>query len=572
MIRLLSFFKGYIPQTIIAPVFKMLEACFELLVPLIMASIIDIGVREKNTQYIIAMSLLLVGMGILGLICSIIAQYFAARSAFRFGQTLRSHLFERIQQLTYRELDQIGTATLINRITTDLNQLQSGVNLTLRLFLRSPFIVLGAIGIAFTLDVSSAILFVVVTISLGLLLLIFMRITIPIYNRCKSYLDSLTLLTSESMEGSRVIRAFSRQSKQVESFEEKNSILKKYQYQAGSLSALINPLTYVVVNLGVLAVLYQGSFSVNTGNLTQGQLVALVNYMGQILLALLALSNLIVSITKALTSANRIQHILQQKPSFVSGNQSASSQKDIPCLEFKNVSFAYQKSPVLCDISFCLYAGKKLGIIGGTGSGKSTLAQLIPGFYQPCSGIISFQGIPVSEWDFSALRNKISFVEQKSVLFQGTVASNLASRNPSATTQTMWQALQIAQASDFVQNLPQGLDSPVESEGKNFSGGQKQRLCIARALVGDWQLLILDDSSSALDYATDSALRNQLKQHCSAEQSMIIISQRVASLQHCDTILVLDQGYAVGLGTHQQLLENCKTYQEIYYSQKEETA
>ena len=572
MIRLLSFFKGYIPQTIIAPVFKMLEACFELLVPLIMASIIDTGVRYKDTKYIVTMSLLLVGMGVLGLICSIIAQYFAARSSFRFGQILRSHLFDRVQQLTYTDLDQVGTSTLINRITTDLNQLQSGVNLTLRLFLRSPFIILGSICISFFLDPSSAVIFITVTVGLSILLWLFMQITIPIYNRCKSYLDSLTLLTSESIEGARVIRAFSRQTKQIQSFWEQNLFLKKSQYQAGSISALINPLTYILVNLGVLVVLYQGSFAVNTGKLTQGQLVALINYMGQILLALLALSNLIVSITKALSSANRIQQVLELKPSFISGNQVAFSQKQVPYLKLEDVSFAYQQKPVLCNISFCLYAGETLGIIGGTGSGKSTLAQLIPGFYQPCSGIISFHGIPISEWNFSALRNKIALVEQKSVLLQGTIASNLFSRNSVATPEQIWQALQVAQAADFVEKLPQGLETHVEAEGKNFSGGQKQRLCIARALVGDWQLLILDDSSSALDYATDSALQKQLKQHCSPEQSVIIISQRVASLQHCDKILVLDQGHAVGLGTHQQLLEHCEIYREICISQKEETA
>ena len=567
LVRLLRFLKGYEKESIIGPLFKLFEACLELSVPLIMASIIDDGIKNNDTAYIVRMGGLLILMGFLGLVCSVIAQYFAAKAAFGFGTALRRKVFETINGFTYTELDKIGTSTLVNRTITDITQVQSGVNFGLRLFLRSPFIILGSLILSFLLDVQLALIFVAITPLLAIVIWALMRFTMPIYKRAQGQLDKLALLTRESLLGVRVIRAFSRQEQEIEHFSSENSTLRQTQLKGGSISALMNPLTYVLVNIGILLLLQQGAFAVNFGRISQGDLVALVNYMNQILLALVALSNLIVTVGKSFAGAVRINEILDTAPSFSSGNKEAFPKAGVPSVEFRDVSFGYGGNEVLSHISFSVLPGETIGIIGGTGAGKSTLVNLIPRFYAPTKGTILFHGLPLEQWDFTSLRRRMGIVPQKAVLFEGTIASNLRWKAPNASDEQLWKALDIAQASDFVKKLEHHLESDVLKGGSNFSGGQRQRLSIARALSGPSDLLILDDSTSALDYATDAKLRQALQKEKQPLQTILLVSQRVACVRNANRILVLDDGKLVGFGTHKQLLEQCPVYREICLSQ-----
>lgn len=567
MFQLIRYLKGYEKESIIGPLFKLFEACLELCVPLIMASMIDIGIHTQNTAYILKMGGLLVLMGVLGLICSMVAQYFAAKAAFGFGTALRRTMFEHINHLTYKELDSIGTATLINRLIPDINQVQSGVNLTLRLFLRSPFIVLGSLILAFFLDVQLALIFVIITPLLALVIWGIMKATMPIYKKAQKQLDKIALLLRENLSGVRVIRAFSRQKQEVEQFADSSNELCDTQLHAGKFSALLNPLTYVLVNLGILALLYQGAFAVDSGRISQGNLVAFINYMSQILLALIALSNLIVSITKSFACANRINEILDTSPSFESPKATPALDKTKPCVEFRSVSFGYGGTPALQNISFSALAGQTIGIIGGTGCGKSTLVNLIPRFYTHNSGEILIHGIPLEQWNLTDLRQQIGIAAQKNILFSGTIRSNLCLKKPNATDTELWHALKIAQAAEFVSKLEKTLDSPVLQGGTNFSGGQRQRLTIARALVGNPSILIFDDSTSALDYTTDAKLRQALTEKTQNGKTIFLVSQRIMCVKNADLILVLENGALAGCGTHEELSKHCSIYQEICLSQ-----
>lgn len=576
MHKLLRYIRGYEKQALLAPLFKMLEACFELFVPLVVASIIDTGIKNADTVFIWQRCGLMVLLAVIGLTCSLTAQYFSAKAALGFGTALRKDLFRHIQTLSYSELDGIGTPTLVTRMTSDINQVQNGVNLTLRLLLRSPFIVIGALIMAFSISPHLTLLFVAATVVISLIIWLIMRATVPIYHQAQNSLDRVTLLTRENYVGARVVRAFARQADELAAFVETNDHLKTIQQQAGRISALMNPLTYLVVNLTVIALLLLGGREVDSGSLTQGEVIALINYMSQILLSLLRLADLVISVTRALASGMRVNEILNTGTSMPDpATAELAPVSGAPAVTFENVSFTYRGAggASLTDIRFTARCGETIGIIGGTGSGKTTLIDLVARFYDATEGTVQLFGHNVREYGFAQLRRLVGIVPQQAVLFTGTIRDNMRWAAPQATDEEIWAALEIAQAADFVRSKPGQLDAPVETAGRNFSGGQRQRLTIARALVPRPKILILDDSASALDFATDAALRRALKEQTQG-MTVFIVSQRAASVQRADHILVLDDGLLAGDGPHAQLLADCPVYKEICLSQlsKEEVA
>lgn len=582
MKSLLIYLKNYKKESVLAPLFKMLEASFELLVPLVMAAVIDVGIANKDEPYIIKMCLVLIALGLIGLVCSITAQYFSAKAASGFGTGVRHALFRHIQNFTFTEMDTIGSSTLITRLTSDINQTQSGVNLVLRLFLRSPFIVFGAMIMAFTVDIQAALIFVVVIPLLSVIVFGIMLVTMPLYRKVQSHLDSVLLTTRENLAGVRVIRAFNKEQEERERFEKENQALTDAQKFVGRISGLMNPLTYVIVNGGIIALIYVGAVRVNIGDLSQGEVVALVNYMSQILTELVKLANLIITVTKAVACGNRIGNILKIQPDMKEGNRILSNEeicpdtakdggwsvKEIPSVEFDHASLTYKgaSGESLTDITFCAMRGQTIGIIGGTGSGKSSLVNLIPRFYDVTNGQIRIFGNDIRDYKIESLRSRIGVVLQKAVLFKGTIAENLRWGNESASDDELEEALEISQAKEFVDQKPGRLEFQIEQGGRNLSGGQKQRLTIARALVRKPDILILDDSASALDFATDAALRSAIRS-MKGNPTVFIVSQRASSVQYADQIIVLDDGEAAGIGTHEELLASCPAYQEIYYSQ-----
>jgi ATP-binding cassette subfamily B multidrug efflux pump len=573
MRKLIRFLSRYKVESIVGPLFKLLEASFELVVPLIMAGIIDTGIRSGDSAYIYRMGGLLILMGVLGLVCSLTAQYFAAKAAMGFGTELRSALFQHINRLSHAEIDRLGTSSLITRLTSDVNQAQSGVNLVLRLFLRSPFIVVGAIIMAFTIDVKLTLIFLAATPLLALAIYLVMAKTIPAYKAIQNKLDHVSLITRENLSGVRVIRAFSRQQDEQSRFEQAGDGLMRMQLAAGRISALMNPVTFVIVNLAILALIWFGGVSVDGGRISQGQLVALVNYMTQILTALVALANLIISFTRASASAIRINEVFAIAPSICdSASASPAPVPNAPRVSFDKAGLAYANSSeeALSGVSFCAMPGEVIGIIGGTGSGKSTLVSLIPRFYEATSGTVLVDGHPVQEYPQAGLRSRIGMVPQKAVLFKGSVRDNMRWGKPDATDEEINQALEIAQAREFVEQREGGLDAEIEQGGRNLSGGQRQRLTIARALVGKPDILILDDSASALDFATDAKLRRAIREKTQG-MTVFIVSQRAGSIRHADQIVVLDDGRMVGLGRHETLLKNCEVYREICLSQLSES-
>lgn len=572
MRKLLIYLKDYKKESIIGPLFKLLEATFELIVPVIMAHIIDIGIKNHDTLYIWKMGAVLVIFGILGLTCSLLAQYFAAKAAVGFGTALRHDLFWHIENLSHAEVDKAGSSTLVVRMTSDVNQVQSGVNLVLRLFLRSPFIVVGALVMAFTINWKAAMVFVVTVPLLAFVIYGIMVITIPLYKKVQRELDEVLLTTRENLTGVRVIRAFRTQKLERETFEHKSDMLMDIQMHVGKISASLNPLTYIIVNAGIIAVIWFGGIQVNVGDMTQGEVIALVNYMTQTLLALVALANLIITFTKALASAGRINEVFAMKPGIVDGNEkeSAVQQTEEPktAVSMEDVTFYYQESkePALEHISFTAKKGETIGIIGGTGSGKSTLVSLIPRFYDVTEGRGFVNEKDVREYKVENLRSKVGTVPQKAVLFHGTIRDNMKMGREDASDEEIFEALKTAQALEIVENKPGKLDTVLSEGGKNLSGGQRQRLTIARALVRNPEVLILDDSASALDFATDANLRKAIAEDTN-NMTVFIVSQRAASIMHADKIIVLDDGQMVGYGTHQELLKQCEVYQEICYSQ-----
>ena len=577
MKTLLAYLKGYKKESILAPLFKMLEASFELFVPLVMAAIIDVGIANQDKPYIVKMCFVLIALGIIGLVCSITAQYFAAKAATGVGTGIRHGLFEHIQKFTFTEMDQLGTSTLITRMTSDINQIQSGVNLVLRLFLRSPFIVFGAMIMAFTVDVKAALVFVVTIPLLSLIVFGIMLVTMPMYKKVQADLDQVLLATRENLTGARVIRAFNKEEDETKRFENANQILTDAQKYVGRISGMMNPLTYIIVNGAIIALIYVGAVRVDVGDLTQGQVVALINYMSQILVELVKLANLIISVTKAAACLNRVESVLAVKSDMNEGDvrwESNSSEEDrdlknkVPVVEFSHVSLTYKgtSDTSLSDINFCAEKGQTIGIIGGTGSGKSSLVNLIPRFYDATEGTVKINGRDIKEYQTENLREHIGVVLQKAVLFKGSIADNLRWGKEDATEQEMYDALDISQAREFVDTKQGGLEFQIEQGGRNLSGGQKQRMTIARALVRKPEILILDDSASALDFATDAALRKSIKE-MKNQPTVFIVSQRAASIQYADQIIVLDDGEMAGIGTHEELLKDCPIYQEIYYSQ-----
>lgn len=576
MRKLLRYIKGYEKQTILAPLFKMLEACFELFVPLVVAGIIDTGIKNADTVYIWQRCGLLVLLAAVGLACSLTAQYFSATAALGFGTALRRDLFRHIDTLSYSELDGIGTPTLVTRMTSDINQVQNGVNLTLRLLLRVPFIVLGALVMAFSISPRLTVLFLVVTAVISLIIWGIMRTTMPIYRDAQNHLDRVTLLTRENYVGARVVRAFARQPDELAAFVQTNDRLKAIQTKAGRISALMNPLTYLVVNLGIIAILVRGGQQVNTDALTQGQIIALINYMSQILINLLRMADLVISVTRALASGARVSEILDTQTTMP--DPAAAELPPIenaPAVSFDGVTFGYRGAgaPSLTDVSFAAQNGETVGVIGGTGSGKTTLINLVARFYDADTGSVRLFGHDVKEYSFTQLRRMVGIVPQQAVLFTGTIRDNMQWAAPGADDDAIWRALEIAQAADFVRSKPGMLDAPVETAGRNFSGGQRQRLTIARALVPQPKILILDDSASALDFATDAALRRAIHEKTKG-MTVFIVSQRAASVQRADHILVLDDAHLVGDAPHAELLKTCEVYKEICLSQlsREEVA
>ena len=568
MKRLGVFLRPYTLQSILGPLFKLFEALLELLVPLIVADIIDAGITSGDEAFIIRRCLLLVGLGLAGLACSVTAQYFAAKAAIGFTGSVRHALFQKVQSLSYAELDKLGTSTLMTRMTSDMNQVQTGLNLALRLLLRSPFVVFGAMIMAFTIDVKSAWVFAVIIPLLFAVVFGIMFSCIPLYRRVQGKLDGVLGAAKENLSGVRVIRAFGKERQEVESFEEKSGALLSSQLFVGKISALLNPVTYVMINLAIIAVLRVGGGQVSRGILTQGQVMALYNYMSQILVELIKMASLILSMTKAAASAKRVASILALESSLDAPEKNPAESACAPAVEFSDVTFTYPTggAPALAGISFRLERGKTLGIIGGTGSGKSTLVNLIPRFYDVQAGRVSVDGCDVKSYPLETLRRKIGLVPQKALLFKGSIRENLLWGNETASDADIRQALAAAQAAEVVNGKPEGLDYEVETGGRNFSGGQRQRLTIARALVRKPEILILDDSASALDFATDAALRRALRS-LPWHPAAIIISQRTASIRFADEILVLDDGKPAGLGTHEELLETCGVYREIYESQ-----
>ena len=571
MNRMFSYLNGYKKESVIAPLFKMLEACFDLLVPLVMADIVNVGIASGDAGYILARCGLLLLLAMVGLGCSVTAQYFSAKAAVGYATALRHAVFAHIQSLSFSELDTIGVSTLITRMTSDINLVQGGLNMFLRLFLRSPFVVVGAMVCAFTVNFKAALIFVVTIPALSVVVFSIMAVTSPLYRQVQGRLDRVLGLTRENLTGVRVVRAFGKEASEAGRFEEANGLLTRLQLKVGHLSALSNPLTYVLINLAIVALLWTGAIEINLGSMASGDLIALVNYMNQILVELVKLANLIVQISKAWASAGRVQAVLATKPGMtfpaaVTGR--ADERKAGQAVRFDHVGLTYAGAgaPSLTGITFTARQGETIGVIGGTGAGKSSLVSLIPRFYDATEGAVELFGRPAGAWPRELLRGRVATVMQKAQLFTGTIRSNLLWGSRTASDQELWAALETAQAADFVRAKPLGLDEPVEQGGRNFSGGQRQRLTIARALVAKPDILILDDSASALDFATDAALRKAIAA-LPGEMTVFIVSQRAASLQHADRIIVLDDGHMVGCGTHSELLDRCPVYQEIYASQ-----
>lgn len=567
MKKLLKYLKPYTKESVISPLFKLLEAIFDLLVPLVVKQIIDNGIPQEDTGYLFGRFGILIAFAAIGLTCALIAQYYAAKAAVGFSTGLRRDLFAHIQGFSYEQTDKIGTSTLITRMTADINQLQSGVNMTLRLFLRSPIIVFGAMIMAFTVDVKSAWFFVAVIPLLSIVVFSIMLGSIPLYRRVQKNLDNVTSVTRETLTGVRVLRAFRKETEEAERFSVANEEHTRLQNFVGKLSALMNPLTLVIVNAGTIALLWSGAIRVDIGDMTQGEVVAMTNYMAQILVELVKFASTIFLVNKALACAKRVESVLDI-PVGMEKKESSATDSDENAVSFKNVSLTYagNAEPSLEGISFSAKRGSTVGIIGSTGSGKSSVINLIPRFYDVTDGEVLVNGRDVRSYDTEELRNQVSIVPQKAVLFRGTVRSNLLWGNEGASDEELWNALALAQAKDFIEEKEGGLDAPVAQNGKNFSGGQRQRLTIARALVKKAPILILDDSSSALDYATDAALRTALRT-LPEHPTVFIISQRTASIHHADSILVLEDGQVVGQGTHDELLTSCEVYREIYDSQ-----
>lgn len=578
MRKLLKYLNDYKKESVIGPLFKLLEACFELVVPLIMANMIDIGIRNQDTGYILRMGSILILFAVLGLACSLTAQYFAAKASVGFGTALRHDMFRHIQSLSYAEIDRAGSATLVTRITSDINQVQSGVNLVLRLFLRSPFIVVGALIMAFTISVELALIFVVAVPLLALVIYGIMVVSIPLYRKVQKLLDRILLSTRENLEGIRVIRAFGMQGRERDEFKAENAKFLAAQMLVGKISALLNPATYIIVNVATIAIVWFGGRETYAGGITQGEVIALVNYMTQILTALVALSNLIVSFTKALACANRINEVFALEPSIQDGDgvkkvtdkEGAEQEQTREAAAFHQVSFAYPESKVyaVTGLDFSVKKGEMIGVIGGTGSGKSTLVQMIPRFYDVAEGSVTVDGEDVRNYNIEELRKKIGMVPQRAVLFRGTIRDNMKVGNEDADDEQIMEAIRTAQALEVVEGKPDGLDTLINEGGKNLSGGQKQRLTIARALVRKPQILILDDSASALDFATDARLRKAVKGL--KDMTVFVVSQRAASVMQADRIIVMDDGKIAGIGTHDELMKSCEVYREICLSQLSE--
>lgn len=566
MWNLIPYLKNYKKESIIGPLFKLLEACMELLVPVIMAQVIDVGIKNRDVKYILLMGAILIAFGVLGLVCSITAQYYAAKAAVGFGEELRSDLFSHINGLSYSAIDAAGSSTLIVRMTSDINQAQAGVNLVLRLFLRSPFIVAGAMIMAFTINAKAALIFVIAVPVLSIVIYGVMAVTIPLYRNVQKGIDKVLLTTRENLTGIRVIRAFGTQKSEQQEFEKASHELMKTQLLVGKLSALMNPITYIIVNAGIIAIIWFGGIQVETGSMTQGEVIALVSYMSQVLMSLMALSLLIVSFTKALASAGRINEVFGLNNEMENGVKKAEGNVETLCMEHVGFTYMGSKEPSLTDITFQAKRGETIGIIGGTGSGKSTLVNLIPRFYGITEGSYRIDAQEVSTLDVDTLRSKIGVVPQKAALFHGTIRDNLKMGREDVTDAEIEEALVTAQAKDVVEGKKEGLDYIISEGGKNLSGGQKQRLAIARALVRRPDILILDDSASALDYATDAKLRKALKENCE-DRIVFIVSQRTASVRHADRIIVLEDGKMAGYASHSELEQTCEVYQEILRSQ-----
>lgn len=569
MKSLMKYLKDYKKECVLSPLFKLLEATFELFVPLVMAAVIDKGIGHADKPYIVKMCLVLIALGIIGLVCSITAQFFAAKAAVGFATKLRHSLFGHIQSLSFSEIDTLGTSTLITRMTSDVNQVQNGVNLVLRLLLRSPFVVVGAMVMAFTIDVKAALIFVVAIPLLCIVVFAIMFVSIPLYKKVQAGLDRVLLGTRENLTGVRVIRAFNKEKDEVERFNESNAALTKIQMYVGRISALMNPITYIIINGGIVALIYVGAIRVDSGAISQGQVVALVNYMSQILVEVVKVANLIISCTKALASANRIESIFDVKASVCDKTEVMLGDNSSEyAVEFNNVYLKYKDAgeDALSNIDFKVKRGETVGIIGGTGCGKSSIVNLIPRFYDATGGEVKVNGVNVKDQPVEKLRDIVGMVMQKAVLFKGTIRDNMKWGNENATDAEIYEALDISQSREFVEQKPDKLDEMIEQGGKNLSGGQKQRLTIARALVKKPQILILDDSASALDFATDAKLRKAIA-YMEGKMTVFIVSQRTSSIQHADKIVVLDDGQIVMIGTHEELLEKCEEYREIHYSQ-----
>lgn len=568
---ILRYLRDYKKESILAPLFKMLEASFELLIPVVMANVIDVGIAGRDIGYVVRMCLLMILLGIIGLVCSITAQYFSAKAATGFGTALRNDLFRHITSLSYTEIDSIGTSTLLTRMTSDTNQVQTGVNMVLRLFLRSPFIVFGAMIMSFTIDVKSAMTFVATIPALSIVVFGVMALSIPLFKKVQTRLDRVTLLTREGLEGARVIRAFNRQDKEFKEFDKSTDDLMKFQLLAGRISAFMNPVTYVIINLSTAAIIWIAAGQTDAGIITQGKVVALVNYMSQILVELIKLANLIVTITKAVACARRINAVMEKQPSITDGDGQAAAGGRSVKVSFRdaNLRYAGAGADSLSDITFDVALGETVGIIGGTGSGKSSLVNMIPRFYDASQGNVYVDGIDVKDYTLDELRHKVGVVPQKAVLFAGTIADNIRWGKQDATESEINEALEIAQAKEFVDGKGNGINFKITQGGKNLSGGQKQRLTIARAVVRKPEILILDDSASALDFATDAALRKAIREKTKG-MTVFLVSQRVSTIMNSDKIIVMDDGQIAGIGTHRQLLSNCEVYREICQSQLSE--
>ncbi len=573
MYKITNYLKEYKKESIIAPIFKMLEASFELFVPLVMADIIDTGIKNADNAYILRMGAVLVLLGVIGLTCSITAQYFAAKASVGFGKSVRKDLFAHINALSYTELDTAGTSTLITRMTNDINQMQSGVNMFLRLFLRSPFIVVGAMLMAFTVDVKAALVFVLAIPLLSIVVFGIMLYTIPLYQKVQKALDKVLLMTRENLVGGRVIRAFCRQKDEEADYQQGSDHLMQMQVFVGKISALMNPVTYIIVNAAIIAIIWIGGLQVNVGNLSQGEVIALVNYMSQILVELVKLANLIILLTKAAACSKRVGEVFAMQPSIVEHPTGVDLVPSEDKVVFDHVTFTYEgaKEPALKDINFTAKKGQTIGIIGGTGCGKSTLVNLIPRFYDVTEGFVLVDKVDVRSYSFHQLRNRIGVVPQKAVLFNGTIADNMRWGKEDATEEEMNRAIAIAQGTDVITSKKNGLNEMILQGGKNLSGGQRQRLTIARALVKEPEILILDDSASALDFATDARLRKAIREETKG-MTVFIVSQRASTIKQADQIIVLDDGAMAGIGTHEELMKSCEVYREIVHSQDDNAA